>query len=310
MTVDLDVVILTRDEELHLERAIRSVRRIAAQIVVVDSYSTDATVAIAEREGAAVIQHPFVNQSQQFNWALEHAGLTASWVMRLDADEVVEPDLADEIASKLPALGDDVVGVTLMRRHIFMGRWIRHGGRFPLNLLRIWRRGQGRVEDRWMDEHVVVWGGRTIAFAGGFSDDNLKDLTFFTDKHNSYATREAIATLIEKYHLSRTDNMLSARSSSRQASARRFVKDKIYNRLPFWLSSTMYFVYRYVLQLGFLDGRPGLIYHFLQGYWYRFLVGAKVVEFDSVLRELDNAEDRLNKLSELTGYDLSEGCGS
>ena len=115
--------------------------------------------------------------------------------MRLDADEVIEPDLADEIRNRLPTLDRGVAGVNLKRKHIFMGRWVRHGGRFPLVLLRIWRNGQGRVEQRWMDEHIVVWNGSSVTFAGGFADHNLNNLTFFTDKHNAYATREAIDVL-------------------------------------------------------------------------------------------------------------------
>lgn len=80
-------------------------------------------------------------------------------MLRLDADEIIEPDLAREIGEKLPRLPAEVVGVNLKRKHIFMDRWVRHGGRYPLVMLRLWRHGKGRVEDRWMDEHVVVWAG-------------------------------------------------------------------------------------------------------------------------------------------------------
>ncbi len=131
------------------------------------------------------MQNPFINQARQFRWALDNAPLTGDWIMRLDADEIIEPDLAAEIVDRMPGLGPDVAGISLKRKHIFLGRWIRHGGRYPLILTRIWRRGQGRVEDRWMDEHVVVWGGRTVLFDKPFSDHNLNDLGFFTDKHNN-----------------------------------------------------------------------------------------------------------------------------
>src|SRR6185369_17361847 len=134
-------------------------------------------------------------------WALDHAPITADWVMRLDADEVIEPELAGEIAERLSGLSPSIAGVNLKRKHIFMGRWIRHGGRYPLVLLRIWRRGFGRIEDRWMDEHMIVSGGRTVTLDGGFADHNLNDLTFFTDKHNKYATREAIDVLNRRLHL-------------------------------------------------------------------------------------------------------------
>jgi glycosyltransferase involved in cell wall biosynthesis len=301
---DLAVVILTHNEEQHLARALSSVALISKQVFVIDSYSTDRTVEIAEQHGATVLQNKFINYSKQFQWALDEAPITAAWVMRLDADEIIEADLQDEIQRKIPNLPDDVAGINLKRKHVFLGRWVRHGGRYPLILLRIWRRNQGRIEDRWMDEHMLVWGGRTITFDGGFADHNLKDLTFFTQKHNSYATREAIDVLSRELALLPTDQRLTAGNSSLQASIKRFLKEQVYNRIPFTLSALSYFLYRYVFQLGFLDGRSGLVYHFLQGYWYRFLVGAKVMEYKQAIAHLrDKAEIRA-ELERLTGFQL------
>ncbi|PKP91623.1 MAG: glycosyltransferase family 2 protein [Alphaproteobacteria bacterium HGW-Alphaproteobacteria-16] len=305
MTTSLTVILLTHNEELHIGRALAAIAPIAQRVVVVDSGSTDATVAIAQSHGATVLHNPWINYAQQFAWALDHADITTDWVMRLDADEIIGPDLADEINAKLPALPADVAGVNLQRRHIFLDKWIKHGGRFPLTLIRIWRTGQGRIEDRWMDEHMVIWGGRTVTFNGAFSDHNLKDITFFTAKHNGYATREAIDVLIDKYGLGDKDDALSAKSASFQASLKRFVKERIYNRMPFYVSTTGYFLYRYIVQLGFLDGKAGLIYHFLQGYWYRFLVGAKVVEFEHAIAGATTKEERARILSEVSGHRIT-----
>lgn len=304
---DLCVVILTHNESRHLGRALASVAPIADDILVVDSFSSDDTTAIAEAAGARVLQNKFVNYSKQFQWGLDHGAITSRWVMRLDADEVIEPDLVAEIAAFLPTAPDDVAGVNFDRKHIFMGRWIRHGGRYPLRLLRMWRHGQGRIEDRWMDEHMVVWGGRTITLKGGFSDINLNDLTFFTEKHNKYATREAIDVLANRYGLIKNDAALNAQSASLQASLKRWMKERVYNRLPFWVGPFGYFFYRFVFQLGFLDGRPGLIYHGLQGFWYRFLVGAKVEELDAAIRDCPDNETRRQTLSRLTGHTLVAG---
>ena len=304
VTSDLTVVILTYNEERHIARCLNSIRSIATDIVVVDSFSTDRTLAIAEELGARVLQRKFVNYAQQFQWALDHSSIKTSWIMRLDADEIIEPDLVEEVRRKLPSLGAEVAGVNLKRKHIFMGRWIRYGGRYPLILLRIWRNGHGRIENRWMDEHMIVWGGRTVTFDGGFLDHNLNDLTFFTDKHNKYATREAIDILNQRYALFTRDEDLSSQASWRQAAIKRWMKERVYNRLPFCVGPLGYFLYRYVFQLGFLDGEPGLIYHFLQGFWYRFLVGAKVAEFDSELRVLDSADAKLVCLQTMTGYHL------
>lgn len=301
----LAVVILTYNESIHLDRALDSIAGIASQVLVVDSGSTDATVAIAESRGATVLVHPFVNQAQQFQWALDSAPIESQWVMRLDADEVVEPDLAEEIRRELPRLPTDVVGINLDRKHIFMDRWVRHGGRYPVRMLRIWRRGHGRIEQRWMDEHIVVQGGRTVTFRGGFADHNLNDLSYFTDKHNKYATREAIEVINQRYDLFPRDETLNSASASWQVSMKRWGKEKVYNRIPFTVSSTLYFLWRYFFQLGFLDGRSGLVYHFLQGWWYRFLVGAKVMELERAIAHLGDKDAIRTELGRLTGYDLA-----
>jgi glycosyltransferase involved in cell wall biosynthesis len=299
------VVILTYNESLHLARALDSVADIASEVFVIDSGSNDGTVELAKSRGAKVVQHPFVNQAKQFQWALDHVPISAQWVMRLDADEVIESDLAQLIAERLPSMPADVVGINLDRKHIFMGRWVRFGGRYPLRLLRIWRRGHGRVEDRWMDEHVVVWGGRTVTFKGGFADHNLNDLTYFIDKHNRYATREAIDAINLKLNLFPRDTGLTNGGASLQASSKRWLKEAIYNRIPFTFSAALYFLWRYVVQLGCLDGRTGLIYHFLQGFWYRFLVGAKILELERSIAHLESNSEIIEELSRLTGHRLS-----
>ncbi|MBN9373177.1 MULTISPECIES: glycosyltransferase family 2 protein [unclassified Hydrogenophaga] len=300
----ITAIILTHNESLHIERAIRSIQAFADQIFVVDSGSTDGTTDIARRLGAQVCTHAFVNQARQFQWALDTLDIRGDWVLRLDADEIIEPDLAREIAEKLPRLPTDVVGVNLKRKHIFMDRWVRHGGRYPLRMLRLWRQGHGRIENRWMDEHMVVWGGRTVTFDGGFADHNLKDLAYFIDKHNRYATREAIEVLNQRLGLFAQDGALNARGASHQAAFKRWAKERIYNRIPFTLSATLYFVWRYVFQRGFLDGRSGLVYHFLQGYWYRFLVGARVMELQQAVAHLHDKAAICAELSRLTGHKL------
>jgi glycosyltransferase involved in cell wall biosynthesis len=306
MPLDLTVIILTKNETLHIARALENLKGLANDVIVVDSFSSDDTVAIAQAHGATVLQNKFINQAKQFQWALNNAQITGQWVMRLDADELIEADLRTELEQQLPKLPADVVGINLKRKHIFMGRWVRYGGRYPVVLLRIWRNGYGQIEDRWMDEHMMVSGGRTITLNGGFADHNLNDLTFFTDKHNSYATREALQVLIQRHKLGEHRLVLGAKSASRQAAIKRWVKESIYNRMPFTISALIYFLWRYFFQLGFLDGRSGLIYHFLQGYWYRFLVGAKLLELEHAIKGLSKQEEIKTKLLDLTGHDISK----
>lgn len=297
----LSVIILTYNEELHIARALQSVSRIASKVFVVDSFSTDGTVDIAQSYGALVVQHEFVNQAAQFQWALDTLPIETQWVMRLDADEELSPELTLEIDRRLPELNLDVTGVNLNRRHIFLDRWIRHGGRYPLTLLRIWRMGCARIEQRWMDEHPVLLRGSAVTFTCDFSDYNLNDLTFFTEKHNKYAMREAVDRLHKEFKLSCEEDAVIKGDSNPQARFKRLIKDKLYNYLPFGVGPTCYFLWRYVGQCGFLDGREGLIYHVLQGFWYRFLVEAKVLELRRAISHLRESSAIKEELKRLTG---------
>jgi hypothetical protein len=157
-----------------------------------------------------------------------------------------------------------------------------------------------------MDEHIILLRGRAVTFEHDFADHNLNDLSFFTDKHNKYATRETIDVLRHRYELVATADTLIALDASRQAALKRWIKTRIYNRLPLWAGPLGYFLFRYLLQLGFLDGTEGLIYHFLQGCWYRFLVAAKIFEYDLVLRGLPDRGSRIEALGRLSGYDVAD----
>lgn len=300
---EVAVIILAQNEALHLDRALRSVMSFATSVHVIDSGSTDRTVDIAQSHGCEVLVHKFKNYADQYQWAEDNITTSATWLLRLDADEVIEADLAGEIAARLGTLPPDVMGVTFDRKHIFLGRWIRHGGRYPLRLLRLYRRGHGRIEQRWMDEHIVV-DGRVVHFPGGFADHNLKDLTFFTAKHNGYATREALDVILKGLDSQSAPEDVDAQLTF-QAKIKRTLKQRVYNKLPFPVSVTAYFLYRYFIQLGFLDGIEGLCYHFLQGYWYRFLVGAKTLELRRQLVTCKTPEEIVARLEVLTGHRLT-----
>lgn len=277
----LTTIILTRDEERHIARAIGSVAGLGGRVVVVDSGSTDATVEIARSLGAEVLVNPWRNYATQFNWALDQLAEGTGWVLRLDADEVVSPDLAAQIAATLPGLGPEVEGLVVGRRMTFMGRIIRYGGLFPIRVLRLFRHGKGSCEDRWMDEHVKV-SGRVIDLPGEILDDNLNSLTWWTAKHNSYASREVVDLLNLEYGFMAHDTVAEIGKS--QAGAKRWIKEKVYARFPRGLRALVYFLYRYIVRLGFLDGREGTAFHVLQGFWYRYLVDAKLHEVKAHMR--------------------------
>ncbi len=274
----ISVIILTYNESIHLERCIKSLLPVVKDIFVVDSFSTDNTVAIAEGWGAKVYQNPWVNHAVQFQWGLDNCPIQTDWVMRMDADEYITPALAQEIQEKIHAIPEYITGIVLKRRLYFMDRWIKHGGYYPIKLLRIWRSGLGTIEQRWMDEHLKLSHGQTLEWANDLVDHNLNNLSWWTQKHNQYATREAVDLLNLQYALFERDSIKADRGSGQQNEQKRWYKDNLYARSPLFVRAVAYFFFRYFIQLGFLDGKQGLVWHVLQGLWYRFLVDAKIYQ--------------------------------
>ncbi len=270
MKANLTVLILTRDEEENLPATLESLRSLATRIVVVDSGSIDRTAEIARSAGAHVFEHAFTSQADQVNWALEQGVCSGDWVMRLDADERLTPELAQELRASLDMLEPDVTGIEVKRRVHFWGKWIRHGGYYPTWLFRIWRAGTARSEQRTMDEHMVSSRGRIIRARNDIIDENRKGLTHWVSKHNQYSSREVRA--LEQ------DEASGADAPRGQAGRRRWLKTNIYGRAPIFLRALLYWSFRYFVLLGFLDGVPGFVFHFNQGLWYRLLVDAKIYE--------------------------------
>lgn len=210
--------------------------------------------------------------------------------------------LAAEITQRLPTLSTEVDGVYCSRRMTFQGRLIRHGGVFPVRVLRLFRHGRGQCENRWMDEHIKV-AGPTVDFKGELIDDNLNSLTWWIDKHNRYASCEAVDLLNLKYHFMPHDSVASLRGG-KPAAVKRWVKEMVYARLPGGFRAFAYFFYRYVIRLGFLDGHAGTAFHFLQGFWYRYLANAKVAEVQRFMREKD--VDVVTAIEKVLGIKVAE----
>jgi glycosyltransferase involved in cell wall biosynthesis len=301
----LSVVILTYNEEMHIKRCIESLLPIAENIFIIDSFSSDNTVDICESLGAKVFQRKWKNYADQFQWGLDNCPIDTDWVMRMDADEYIEPDLIDELKNKdFSDVTIDVSGFYIRRKYFFLGQWIKHGAVYPLNLLRIWRTGQGRIENRWMDEHIVLDRGTTESLKGHIVDDNLNNTRWWTEKHNNYADREMLDVLDKKYSLFPSDDTLKNDAEGSQAKLKRMVKEGIYNKLPIFVRPWLYFLYRYFLRLGFMDGTKGFAFHFFQGYWYRSLVDLRVFEAEREIKNCKNNQERLVVLQKLTGLKL------
>lgn len=268
MRSTISVIILSYNERLHIRRCIENVRQVAQEIFVVDCHSTDGTQEIARECGATVVEHDWPGlYAVQFNWALENLPITGDWVLRLDADEYLTENLKQEIVERLDTLPNKITGVTFSLGVVFLGKRLRFG--MPtVKLLRMWRRGKAQCERRKMDEHMILSEGECTSFRGYFIDHNLNGLIWWSQKHLGYAKREMLDLQEAAFDVTRL---------SGQAARKRRAKS-VYAKLPLFWRSMAYFCYRYIILLGFLDGRIGFIRAFLQAWWYRTLVDALLYE--------------------------------
>lgn len=262
------VIILTKNEEKNIQDSIESAKQIANRIIVVDSGSIDQTIVLAQKYGAEVYYHEWLGHAAQFNWALDNCDIKSDWVFRLDADERISQELAEEINSTLQEKESALIdGYEMRWRVFFMGKWIRHGGTHKPYFLRLFRYGKGRVEDKLMDEHIIVQ-GNVKKLKGDLIHYDYKGINAWLNKHIWYSELE-----IQMYN-----NMWCSNGSSSNIKQKQ--RRIFYYKLPLFFRAKIYYWYRYYIQLGFLDGREGKIFIYLQAYWYRFIVDAKLYERD------------------------------
>ena len=257
----ITVIILTKNEGKNIEASITSAKSIANRIIVVDSGSEDNTIALAEENGAEIYYHEWPGHAKQFNWALDNCDIRTPWVFRLDADERISDELADEINTKLPIASAD--GFEMRWRVYFMGKWIRHGGTHKPYFLRLFRYGKARCEEKLMDEHIIV-DGIVEKLSGDLIHFDYKGLDAWLTKHIWYSNLEL--------------QMLEEQNALTGGNEQQKKRRRLYYKLPIFLRARLYFWYRYYFQMGFLDGKEGRIFAFLQAYWYRFLIDAKIYE--------------------------------
>lgn len=276
-------IVLTYNEEINLPDCLNSVKDYVNEIVIIDSFSNDKTIEIAQEYTSLVYQNTFINQAKQFIWGLENAAVSNEWILRIDADERWSNEGFTELKGIIEK--DEVDGVYVRMKIFFMGKFLRWGGMYPNQFLRVYKRTKGRMEDRWMDEHIKVDGkicNSTIdVIESNF--DRQHDLSLWTKKHNIYSTREAVEFLVGKYNLFRIDSVGSLFGNKVQR--KRWFKEHLYFRVPLFTRPFLYFIYRYFFQLGFLDGRRGFIFTVLQGFWYRFLVDSKIFQIEKLAKD-------------------------
>ena len=277
---DITVIILTKNEELNIARAVNSVKPVADRICVVDSGSTDKTVEIAQSLGAEVVEHPFVTHGQQFNWAMKNLNVTSKWIFRLDADEEVTPELAAEIVEKTALHADDDVSAFVGNFRIyFLGRFLKHGGMYPFYRTTIFKNGKGYIDENGMRDQTVITEGRLEYLKNDFLHYDFKSLDAWIQKHNWYSSLE-VKNLV--------GDMADA-DGKRTATADKTIKmrDGLYYKLPRYFRARLYYWYRYYFKLGFLDGEAGRVHAFLQAFWYRYLIDAKLLE-----KEVENRGEK------------------
>ncbi|MBF8808318.1 MAG: glycosyltransferase family 2 protein [Enterococcus lacertideformus] len=273
--IDMTVVILTKNEEANLTECLESLKDKFQRIVVVDSFSKDATESIAQKYNVEFVQHAFINYGNQFQWAITHLNISTKWIFRLDADE----RLTDESINEIAYLSEkhkntNVNGIIFPLEVSFLGKKLRHGGTFPFKKLCIFKNGKGFMEEREMDEQIILKEGISIEMKNISKHEDFKNLHFWIDKHNWYASRAAR----DYIHILNKSGKDEYASLDKSAKIRRFLKYNIYYRLPSIVRTNSYFFYRYIIKLGFLDGYVGFLYAFFQAYWYRVLVYAKIYE--------------------------------
>ncbi len=279
MSESLDIIILTFNEEKNIGDCLQSAAALKANIYIVDSGSTDTTPAICQRYTQNIFSHPFENYAAQRNWALDNLPLTGTWVLNLDADHRVTPELAaqlNNIFSK--SVDSEVNGFLISRRTMFMGKWIKHGGHYPTYHANLFKRGFGHCEEKFYDQHFKVT-GKTQVLKTDIIDVITDSLTSFIARHNHWATLEA-QYLVEQQNAPVVDDngkLVHPRLFGNPMERRRYMK-KRYEAFPLFVRPVIYFTIRYFIKLGFLDGKTGLVFHFLQGFWFRFLIDAKIYE--------------------------------
>lgn len=246
---------IARDEELNLPHSVGSVREWADRVWVIDSGSADRTVEVARSLGAETVHRPWLGYARQKNWALDELPLQSDWILVLDADESVTPDLRTALCDVARRPVDSVAEAAFhVNRHfVFLGGRIRHCGYYPSWNVRFLKRGRARYEERDVHEHMVVDG--PVGFLPGELEHNdRRPLEHHIAKHNRYSTLEARAILAQERfgHA----GGLPARLFGGPLERRRWIKRHVYPRLR--ARFLFRFLWMYFAKLGFLDGATGL----------------------------------------------------
>jgi glycosyltransferase involved in cell wall biosynthesis len=278
MNNEFSFIILTYNEEQHLPRLLSSIKVLDAATYILDSGSTDQTPAIAESFGAHLKINPFENHPKQWDFALKNFEVQTPWIIGLDADQIVTPELLIQLQNFRDLDYVDINGIYFNRKNFFKGKWIRYGGFYPKYLLKMIRTNIGYSDlNENMDHRFIVPGKTEIWKNGHILEENLKEnkISFWIAKHNKYSD------LIAEEEMERRAKLRSQTISPRfwgSPDERNAWLKKLWWKLPLGLRPFLYFSYRLIFKLGILDGSTGILFHFLQGFWFRLIVDVKIKE--------------------------------
>ncbi|MHA4894685.1 glycosyltransferase family 2 protein [Pedobacter sp. PWIIR3] len=277
MNLHFSVIILTLNEEMHLPRLLKSLDGLNAETFVLDSGSTDNTLNICHTKGIQTAFHPFTDHPNQWHFALEHFKIKTPWIVALDADQIVSNELHYFLLNFSDHNFKQINGIYFNRKNYFKGTWIRYGGYFPKYLLKMFRTGIGYSDlSENFDHRFQVPGNTLICKKGILLEENLKEnqIKFWIDKHNRYSD------LAAKGHMKRPADALQLPISSMLGTPNQKIiwLKQVWSKLPLYLRPFLYFFYRFIIRGGILDGRHGIIFHFLQAFWFRLLIDIKIDE--------------------------------
>ena len=271
-------IIISFNEEIHLPRLLSSIKSLNAATFILDSGSTDNTINIATEFGCTLKTNPFVNHPRQWHEALTTFDIKTPWVICLDADQIVTDELLVQLQSFKDEDYKDVAGIYFNRKNIFKGKWLKHGGYFPIYLLKMFRVGVGYSDLNENMDHRFIVPGKTLIWKSGYIiEENYKEnqISFWISKHNRYSDLVATEEW-ERLQQLRTQTLKpNLFGSPDQKKA--FLKS-IWWKMPLYVRPFIYFFHRYFIQLGILDGKQGFVFHFLQAFWFRLVVDIKIDE--------------------------------
>jgi glycosyltransferase involved in cell wall biosynthesis len=275
MNIDknLSIIVLTYNEEIHIKRCLENISGFCKNIYIVDSFSTDKTIEIAKEYTDKIYSGNFTSFSEKLNWAIDNLPIETTWSMRLDADEIITDSFKNNIYERLEEAVSDIQGIYVRRQLWFMNRWMKHGDMYPTYSMRIWKTGEVKCENRLLDEHMILNGGKSLTVDLDIIDNPLTSIADWITKHNKYSDLEV------KNYLSRLKGTnIKPNLFGKQEERRRWLKERLFYKMPLFVRPFFYFGYRYFIKFGFLDGKEGFIWHILHGFWYRFLVDTKIYE--------------------------------